>query len=350
MTEDLQERPEETFAALQERAADLFTQVKLRDVSESVQDITERINTLKAELSRARSRGYSFAAYLEHKVEVLERQWQTTQKDIQQALNQEVTRLKTEQARVETLLDNANQYATNPKMLMALMPKLEQEMNELESKLYAVREAMEERSAKLEQDLYQATGQLHDIHGYLDEADEASFPFLPDEKLFLSASGEWVATGKGNQDPDGILFLTDKRLIFEQKETTGKKLGIFGGKHTQELEWAVDIDQIESVVAENKGLFGGKDMLNFKLTSGAPYPAITVEVKGGVQSKFWAAQIERMVKGETNDERAIKPDAEMLKAIRSTPTACPVCGANLPVPAAGQAQLECEYCGTVIQL
>lgn len=350
MTDAPQERPEDTLAALQERATDLFSEVKLGEISDGFKATTEEIETLTVELNRARSRGYVFAAYLEHKVSVLGQQWQSLQHELQNLINQEVMRLRNEQTQVETLLDNASQYTTNPKMLTILMPKLEQEIDDLESKIHLAKDALNERTTSLQQDLSQASEQLHSIHRYLDEADEASFPFLPDEKLFLVADGEWVATGKGNQDPDGILYLTDKRLIFEQKETTGKKLGIFGGKHTQELKWELPISQIESVEAENKGLFGGKDMLNFTLGSGAPYGTITVEVKGGVKSKFWASQIQRMVKGETNDERAIAPDAELAKAIRSAATACPVCGANLPVPAAGQAQIECQYCGTIIPL
>ena len=88
--------------------------------------------------------------------------------------------------------------------------------------------------------------------------------------LAAPAQAEWVATGKGGDDPDGIVYLTDQRLLFEQKEKTGKKLGLFGGKQTQELEWELPLNLIEKVQAENKGLFGGKDMLHFELGAGAP--------------------------------------------------------------------------------
>src|SRR5690606_30706919 len=135
-----------------------------------------------------------------------------------------------------------------------------------------------------------------------------------------------------------------------QKEKTGKKLGLFGGKQTQELEWGIPLHQIESVQAENKGFLGGKDMLTFALGSGAPYRQIVVEVKGGVQSKFWAAQINRMIKGETDDERAIQPDPEMLEAMRNAPTECFSCGGTLPKLVASQRQIECSYCGSVVRV
>ena len=79
-------------------------------------------------------------------------------------------------------------------------------------------------------------------------------------------------------------------------------------------------------------------------------PQITVEVKGGVACKFWAAQVQRMLSGNTKDERAIQPDAEELEAIKKAPTACPSCGGTLPMLVAGQHQIDCVYCGAVIRV
>jgi hypothetical protein len=139
-------------------------------------------------------------------------------------------------------------------------------------------------------------------------------------------------------------------MIFEQKETTGKTLGLFGGKKAQEVKWDVPLNLVQSVEAENKGLFGGKDMLHFGLKSGAKYPQITVEVKGGVACKFWAAQVQRMISGDTKDERAIQPDAETVAALQKAPTACPSCGGTLPQLVANQRQLDCGYCGATIRI
>ncbi|MFN8447584.1 MAG: hypothetical protein U0521_03035 [Anaerolineae bacterium] len=231
--------------------------------------------------------------------------------------------------------------------LQSQLPDLEHGLQSVESMLSGAKSRIQELFSTLQTDTAQTHEQLRQINGYLDQRDEASFPFLAEEALFLSAKAEWV---DGRDNPDGVVYLTDQRLLFEQKEKTGKKLGIFGGKQTQELEWEIPLNQIEGVQAENKGFLGGKDMLNFTLGSGAPYTALTVEIKGGVQSKFWAAQIERMIKGETSDERAIQPDAETLEAIRSAPTACPSCGGTLPQLVASQRQVECAYCGAVIRI
>lgn len=125
---------------------------------------------------------------------------------------------------------------------------------------------------------------------------------------------------------------------------------MFGGQHTQTVLWEFPLSSVQGVEAENKGLFGGKDMVHFKLGAGAPFAALTVEVKGGVKCKEWARQINRMARGDTNDERAIVPDAELVEALRNAPTECPVCGGMLPQIMRGQTQVECRYCATVVRL
>ncbi|MFW5709248.1 MAG: hypothetical protein ACOCX5_03405 [Chloroflexota bacterium] len=134
----------------------------------------------------------------------------------------------------------------------------------------------------------------------------------------------------------------EQRLMFEQKEKVGKKLGLFGGKQVQELEWEVPSHRVEAVEFENKCLFGGKDMLHFLSVVGDPYPRITVEIKGGADNKFWVKQINRMISGAITDERAIEPDPEILQTLREAPGECHVCGATIPMLVAGQTQLECD--------
>ncbi len=337
------------YEALRARFDQLNSKGSLSDVASDASSLTRDIDKLPQEIAKVRQRGYAFASYLEHKSEVLAQRWDDLKGDVQQAIDSEAARLRPEINRLRFQVDSGAKLRNSP-ALQGQLPDLEHNVQVVESLLSGAESRIKGLFATLQTDTAQTLDHLRQIGWYLDERDEASFDFLAGEALFLVAKGEWVATGKGKDDPDGILYLTDQRLIFEQKETVGKKLGLFGGKKAQGVEWAISLHQIEGVQAENKGFLGGKDMLNFTLGSGAPYTAITVEVKGGVQSKFWAAQIERMIKGETSDERAIQPDEETLDAIRSAPTACPSCGGTLPQLVAGERQVECPYCGSVIRV
>lgn len=331
---------------LRTRFDTLSSSATLRDISQAVNKLTDDIRKLPEETANVRNRGYHFAAYLEHKSAVLAQHWGEARAEAQQALADETARLQDEVSRLRRRVDSAVSLKGSP-MLAVQLPELERGVETVETMLKTAQARIEALYETLETDTAQALNQLRTINWYLDQRDEASFPFLQGESLFLAAKAEWL---EGKDKPDGILYLTDQRLLFEQKETTGKKLGLFGGKKTQELEFNLPLHQITKVEPENKGFLGGKDMLNFTLGAGAPYTKLTVEVKGGVQSKFWAAQIQRMISGETNDERAIQPDAETLEAIRTAPTACPSCGGTLPQLVANQRQVACVYCGSVIRI
>ncbi len=338
------------FDALRSRFDTLHSKVALADVSNAINSLTDDIERLPGEIAAVRERGYAFAAYLEHKAEVLAQRWQTLRDEARRQLEVEAARLQGEINGLRFRIDLAAGMRANPLALANQLPDLERVVQQVESALEAAETRIGAIFETLSNDTAQTLDQLTKVAWYLDQWDEASFKGLAGESLFLAAKAEWVATGKGKDDPDGILYLTDQRLIFEQKETTGKKLGLFGGKKTQEVEWTIPLNQISDVAPENKGFLGGKDMLNFMMGQGAPYPSIIVEVKGGVQSKFWAAQIKRMIAGQTDDERAIQPDPETLEALRSAPTACPSCGGTLPQLVANQRQTECPYCGMVIRV
>lgn len=135
------------------------------------------------------------------------------------------------------------------------------------------------------------------VEYYFKMRDEASFDFNPNEKVVMADKAEWVVTGKGKEDPDGLLFLTDQRILFEQKETTGKFLGVFGGKKQHGLQWEYSIQQIASVSHKDEGMFKGKDMLTLEMGDGAEHSSITLEVKGKDDNSLWAEVLEKAVAG-----------------------------------------------------
>lgn len=290
------------FQAAQSKAMQLISDLNMKDVTDEIGKLTSSVSELGSELTKIRSRGYAFASYLEAKVQTCGERWSTLRGQLSTLINQEINQLRQEAQKLELLLEKTKNQADNPTAVGILLPSLESEVGSLEDKIKAAIERVQSRFTELRSEVTSAGGQIREINSYLDEQDEASFPFLAGEKLFLASDAEWVATGKGDKDPDGVLFLTDQRLIFEQKEKTGKKLGLFGGKHTQELEWAIPLAQIQTVEPENKGIFGSKDLVHITLASDAPYPSITIEVKN-VKSKAWVEQAQRMLNGEANGER-----------------------------------------------
>jgi archaellum component FlaC len=329
---------------LRERFETFHERVRLTNITREVSDLENRIKTLPADIQKVRTRGYAFRSYLEHKADVLQQHWQDIQKRVHKTIADETDALRDDADRIERRIRRLS--AEPDEAAASTLPPM---LDNLEKKLEAVENQIRNLYQTLRNDVQSTFNQLYEINWCLDQKDEASFSFLAGEALFLAARAEWVATGKDKQDPDGILFLTDQRLVFEQKETTGKKLGLFGGKKEQEVEWEIPLHAITSIRAENQGLFGGKDMLYLETTAGN-HRQLVIEVKGGVDCKFWQKQIQRMISGDVSNERAIEPDAELLEQVRKMPTACHVCGGTLPMLVAGQNQVTCPYCGAVVRV
>lgn len=349
MSDDKQQLLDQLQSVLSS-VSDLQRKATFSEVADALASSTSTLSQLPDKIAGIRKRGYAFAAYLEQKTEVLEKRWRLTKGAVERSIQSEMDRVRPLIEQAAQRVDNLEKLKHIALSLKNGLPDAEREVKSAEEALAEAVRRLQSSYSTLQSDISQTDSQLWRINWFLDQLDEASFKLLAGEALFLAAKAEWVATGKGGQDPDGILYLTDHRLIFEQKETTGKTLGLFGGKKVQEVEWEIPLNQVNGVTAENKGFFGGKDMLNFTFKGGAKFDRATIEVKGEADCKFWAAQIERMIAGGANDERAIKPDAEMLEAIRNAPTACPVCAATLPQLVANQLQIDCAYCGAVIRV
>lgn len=338
------------FTQNQAKYNELASEVRLNAINGEVNDLASKVAQLPADIEEIRKRSYVFRSYLEHKAEVFDKHWEEIRGRVNRSMDNETASLLRQYHDISPYITRIGNLENLPDRYVDAVNDLIQKLNQLESNITAAKNRITGLYTTFKRDVDDTFNQMNEIRWMCDERDEASFQFLAGENVFLVAQAEWRASGKGKEDPDGVLYLTDQRLIFEQKETTGKKLGLFGGKKTQELEWEIPLHQIEALEHENKGFFGGKDIVHFTLGSGARYPKISVEVKGGATNKFWIAQVQRMIKGETNDERAIPPDEELLKTIRNAPSQCHVCGATLPMLTAGQNQIECAYCGTVIRL
>jgi hypothetical protein len=235
------------------------------------------------ELGNAR---YAFLTDLRQRTESLRGDWQQGLDELRRTADYNVRNL-------ENKLRAAGRAVE-----AGVVDEIREKLGALKGEIEDIENLLEEKCEAFETRHHEMESYLYDLSEAITDRDEASFAFLAGENVYFASAAEWVVTGKGGQDPDGVLFLTDQRLIFEQKEKVGKTLGLFGGKKVQELEWAVDLGQIESVRVENKGLLGGKDMVNITLKPGAEHSSFTLEVKRGADNKAWKEMLERAISGE----------------------------------------------------
>jgi hypothetical protein len=283
---------------------------------------------------------------MENKIEVLAGQWDEMNDRVE-------TWLENESQSLDDDLAQASQYVTkltsgSPTATHKIIAeKFSAALDALEIQVKASEDKVRALYDSVNREVGQTDSQLGRIAQYLEWTESATFQLQNGESVFIVAEAEW----DDNRDkPEGFLFVTNRRVLFEQNEKTGKKLGFFGGKQTQSLLWETELATIEQITPEDKGLFGGKDLIHLKLGSGAPYAQIDLEIKGGIDSKEWAQQMNRATRGLITQESTVEPDPDMIERLRNAPTDCPNCSGILPQIRAQDTQIACRYCGNVIRI
>jgi hypothetical protein len=171
-----------------------------------------------------------------------------------------------------------------------------------------------------------------------------------------AVEAEWHTDGK-DEGPDGILLLTDQRLLFEQREeiVTKKKFGLFKSEseYIQKLHLEIEVDDIDDVTDKEEGGFlgmGKADILELVLSANAPVSRARFHLKGE-ESSDWAEMIKNVTSGEIDNDRADEyvDDAELAEETAAAfPETCPNCYAQVPPQPRGIVTIDCEFCGAII--
>ncbi len=341
---------EAVISRLQRQHRDLRDAASLTTATRKVNEITSGVAGLPGEIEKLRERGYAFAGYLGTRAESLRAQWDDLRTSVERQIRSELPSLQELVNAVDPLINKLGMAGGKPAAVQQLAEQLAPRLETLEADIQNVAERVAALYADIDRDMNEVKQKISKFNWYMDMADEATFDFGATEAVYIVAKGEWARTGKGKEDPDGIFYITDQRLIFERKEKEGGFLG-FGGKKIQGIEWEVPLSSITSVKPEKKGMLGGKDMVHLEFSSGGPGSPTTIEVKGGINANWYAQQIERASSGAIDQERALEVDPEVAEMVRNAPSACENCGAPFTMPITrGMTQIACEYCGSVTRL
>ena len=170
----------------------------------------------------------------------------------------------------------------------------------------------------------------------------------------MAVEATWTENGKeDNTDPKGVLFLTDQRILFEQKQEIATKKFLFittATEKVQKLLWEFHVALFNEGIATKQGLFKNQDFIELRLASGAPYPVVTLHLHGQ-DSESWVVLIKRVKAHELDADRAIALDQQVIEKVKQAPSLCPSCGGVISKPILrGQDQITCEFCGAVIRL
>jgi hypothetical protein len=340
---------EETRAkldSLQYEFGSLQESTLLTRVHSEMADVETALSLLPTEIETLRARGYVFRSYLENKVNVLSNQWAETKDRVASEVERRTRELGQDSDAAERALNQAMSGNASQ------VSRAESAIATFESKARAAQSAVEAMYTPLQQNVNQTRAQIEEIRQLFDNIDKACFQLHPVEDPITFCKAQYIE--REDEGPEGLLYLTDERLIFERKEqvATKKVLFITTEKETvQELVFEVPIGQIEEATASDKKKFlGRKEMLELLLAPEADLDRATFRLIGA-QNEEWAGLIGRVKSGEIEKERTQPKDEEAEEAIRDIPTKCATCGATITTEIVrGMREITCEYCGSVIRL
>lgn len=303
MSEETQAQIDE----LREEHKNLNEAVTLRHKQEELKTVEGDLSELAKTAQKLSQSGYIHGAALSEQVQTLVGQIGQIRTLFTQVLNTASSRLQAELGQANLTVGSALGGQ------VSLIDSATEALNTLRERV----ENAEDQLDLVLQPLVEAHNQLDGLFNQLEWSLEQWNEFSGDRnssgKLLVAATAEWKQTGRGSDDPDGNLYLTDKALIFEQKEKKGKTLGLFGGKMVQEVEWSIPLSDLTDVRSKNEGMFGGRDIIFVTVSSGNPAPEVKIELKGSADNNAWVSYINNVKQGHTlvETEKLEMPDIDL---------------------------------------
>ncbi len=320
--------------------------ILLSRVSHDLADIDAKVNTLPANIANIRSRGYVFKSYLEQKAKTLADQWQELHPRLETSVQSQSQQFRYQANQVQAAHDRRQRAPA--------------ELSALESQINAAQSNLQGMYGPLSENVQQTQKQLDDIAWTLQQAEQASFGFVATEAPVEAVSAGWKKRDE-KDEVGGVLYLTDQRLVFEQKEEVATKKVLFvatAKKKVQALRWEVPVANIATAVGSHRGFMNKDDFLTvtcapgagLKTPEGATFSTADIHLKGET-GDAWQGFVNRVKSGDVAKERTVPVDEKAAAAVANAPTKCGTCGATITQTILrGQTEITCQYCGSVIRL
>jgi hypothetical protein len=223
----------------------------------------------------------------------------------------------------------------------------------LEDKVSAAEKTIDGMYNQVESQFRNFESRLTEIEYLLTNLGEVSFQLLPTEGGIAAVKAVWCKTGKEQKDdPEGVLFLTDQRLLFEQKEEVATKKVLFiatAKQKMQSLQWEVPVAMLDTITTSKQGMLKNEDHIEIRFQPGAALEMAHLHIWRDCEA--WQALLNRAKGREFDQDRAVPIDQAAMDKVKAAPTQCPSCGAVMKnVVLRGQESITCEYCGAVVRL
>ena len=343
----------EEISALQTRVNTLQGSVQLTKSREAVEQLQTNINGMAQRILSLRTRGYVFEKDMESQAQAFANSWAQLYQNLQAQINTQSSALVNDLRPIEMQMSQLAAMAGNPAAAHNLLVTLQSEVGQVESKVTAAEQAIEGMYTQFSNQVEVAARHLEDIEYLLTQLAEASFQLLPTEAGIAAVKAVWCKTGKEQKsDPQGVLYLTDQRLIFEQKEEIATKKVLFVATEKQKvqgLQLEAPVAQVDKVETSKQGFLKNEDHIEIHFLSGTAVQVANFHI--WQDNAAWLALINRAKNKDFDQGRAVALDQAAVEKMKAAPAQCPSCGGNIyTVVLRGMDSIKCEYCGFVIRL
>jgi hypothetical protein len=323
-------------------------EAQLGSVYDDIGKFDAKLVEYPLEVDGLRGRGYVHSGQIEDQIEALDDRWDEVRPRVEQALKEKVQNLDRELDETERKVDRMRDGGT-ARMAETAVNSLANQIKAAVSTVEGLYQSMENELDQLGYRINQMSTMLKCFEG------SPQIRLYEAEGPLLSVESEWQQNG--DEGPGGFLFLTDQRLMFEQREevVTKRKFGFFKSESEklQKLLIEVQTSEIQEISHKEEGGFlgmGKADILELVFADTASLTRARFHLKGQ-NSSAWAEMIKRIQTGEIDNDRAEEYLEEIKTATAVTAsfsTQCPNCYAAVEPPPRGATSTNCGFCGTVI--
>jgi hypothetical protein len=250
--------------------------INFRDLRETIESraFGNTVTGLPESVRRLRARGYKFQSSLDQTADELKEQWGVLRPSLRKMLQDRAMELRPALGCIQFAMRQLTRFASDPINAEPLLAHARATVGDLERRSRLAMHQVNDPFAAYRTKVGIFVAGLEQLEWTLTQGDEAKFQLRSGEDVVIGAKATWL---RSNEDhPDGVLYLTNQRIIFEQKQNVATKKFFFittESKLVHQTLLEVSMKAIEEITATKEGFFSNKNHLEVTFASGISVPA-----------------------------------------------------------------------------
>ena len=250
MTEqNLAQQVKNDIQSLQTSLRDLQGSVRMTDFIDRIEDLGSEVKGLDQRIKSLRGLGYAFERELEGKAVDFNKEWIKIQPGLKSRVEKESQELQRSLKPLENQITAVAGDSSAPVSLRPRVERIQSQVETLEGRVEAIEDNIRGEYDGFSSKVNKLKHHLTKLEWTLTEINEASFDLLATESPIMAVKAVWAKGEKQTKtDPEGVLYLTDQRIIFEQKEKIATKKVLFIATEkqlVQETLWQAPVVLVE---------------------------------------------------------------------------------------------------------